>query len=185
VCRAGGNTANELVQGRGNAESLRKRFHELVRHGWIIKTNPDVVRLPARWRQHINRHHRQGCNGYLQQIDEHYRRYRPRRKLKPADRKAIAARHKDGYTVKDMCDAIDGMFLDEFYLARTTAAGLMTASTSPCGSQTLTPLLTRPQNTKKAKTARSESGLKRSNKKRSRHARPTNIASVACRHSKR
>jgi hypothetical protein len=52
------------------------------------------------------------------QIDEHYRRYRPRRKLKPADRKAIAARHKDGYTVKDMCDAIDGMFLDEFYLGK-------------------------------------------------------------------
>ena len=53
-----------------------------------------------------------------QQVDEHYRRYRPRRKLKPADRKAIAARHKDGYTVQDMCDAIDGMFLDEFYLGK-------------------------------------------------------------------
>ena len=52
------------------------------------------------------------------EINDHYKRYRPRRKLKPADRKAIAARHKDGYTVQDMCDAIDGMFLDEFYLGK-------------------------------------------------------------------
>ena len=41
---------------------------------------------------------------------EYYKQYRPRRKLKRDDKKEVYARVKEGYTLQDMKDAVDGMF---------------------------------------------------------------------------
>lgn len=50
----------------------------------------------------------------LQLIAAHYQQYRPRWRLKDTETKLIRQQLKQGYTVEDMCLAIDALFADEF-----------------------------------------------------------------------
>jgi uncharacterized phage protein (TIGR02220 family) len=51
----------------------------------------------------------------VSQVAEYYRAKYPRRRVDDSDRKMIAARLKDGFTVEELCQAVDGCSVDPWH----------------------------------------------------------------------
>jgi hypothetical protein len=58
--------------------------------------------------------------GPNEQILEHYRQYHPRARIGEKARRLIRDRLEDGWTVQDLCDAIDGCHRSRFHRGENT-----------------------------------------------------------------